>query len=925
MTNTQIAKLYVAVNGKAPTAAELTTLSADTNAATTIMAMVSFVGADNTATLNAAYQAAFGRDADAEGLAYWSAELTAGTTTAANLMNALLEGAAAYPTTGALAATAAADVALTTNKATVALEIAAGALTTTQAATALALVTATDTTAASANVTAAIATNTEANDIVTVGQYYTLKTTIDTITGTTGNDTIIGDVAATGSTTSVADQIAAGAGMDTFKLYSSNGAVVIPVMSSVENFYIKSATAAVNIAAEADITSLELDAYTQAGGTDITVAAGQALTVSNTATAGAAVNIAGAASITSLDITTKASGSTAAINYDIDATGVKTVNLTSSGNGTAAQNNTITVTETGANLTAVTVAGSQAATVSVAASVATLTSFDASAATGNLTVTIGNSATATGAVSIKGGAGNDTITATGAVNYTMDLGAGNDRLITADAAGELTTLDSIDGGAGTDTIEMVLAEAIKLDANDAANNAILAKLTNFETLAITDAVTAAGALNVGALGFNNVTLVSDTITADATVSGFTSGATITNEALTMAGNTLTIVDGNGAATTVTAVVNNNTYTFTDVGEDSATNNAVGLAAAINAGEGAGTVTSALGVITGVTGYISSATISAGTSATVVTDDDVETVVVMTGATAAGTNDDTLNIALNGNLTAGTVLQSGYGVAGINKLNIIANDSNNTDGATNKGDGYAVELISDNSVDTITVTGSSFVHYTESATATSMSTIDASASTGDLFVSSAAHAGTQGVVIKGSAGLNTLTGSNLADNITGGALADTITGGTAGDTMTGGAGNDIFVIAAADAAVAATGTGNDTITDFSGLDVLRFAAADNVAGAGGTAVDTLTASVTAGGKATFGAGDDTLAEKIATLVVDAAIAANEVVFFELGSDTYVYGAGAAGNGTNDYLVQLTGVTGLTTMAESTVTAGDFTIA
>ncbi len=65
--------------------------------------------------------------------------------------------------------------------------------------------------------------------------------------------------------------------------------------------------------------------------------------------------------------------------------------------------------------------------------------------------------------------------------------------------------------------------------------------------------------------------------------------------------------------------------------------------------------------------------------------------------------------------------------------------------------------------------------------------------------------------------------------------------------------------------------------------------------------------------------------ITTLVADAAIAANEVVFFELGSDTYVYGAGANADGTDDFLVKLTGITGKATLTESTVTAGDFTLA
>ena len=52
-----------------------------------------------------------------------------------------------------------------------------------------------------------------------------------------------------------------------------------------------------------------------------------------------------------------------------------------------------------------------------------------------------------------------------------------------------------------------------------------------------------------------------------------------------------------------------------------------------------------------------------------------------------------------------------------------------------------------------------------------------------------------------------------------------------------------------------------------------------------------------------------------------VAANEVVFFELGADTYIFN----NVGATDDMVKLVGVTGMTTLTESTTTAGDFTIA
>ena len=151
--------------------------------------------------------------------------------------------------------------------------------------------------------------------------------------------------------------------------------------------------------------------------------------------------------------------------------------------------------------------------------------------------------------------------------------------------------------------------------------------------------------------------------------------------------------------------------------------------------------------------------------------------------------------------------------------------------------------------------------------------------------------------------------------------DTLNGAAGQDTLTGGGGNDIFIFADNESTTAAT----DTITDF-GLngDKIRLVAADNVAGASATAGTTATSNVevASGGKITFAAADDTLAEKITAVRADTTdLAANEVGFFEHGSDTYVYNS----VGGTDDLIKLTGITGATTLTESTATAGDFTLA
>ena len=110
--------------------------------------------------------------------------------------------------------------------------------------------------------------------------------------------------------------------------------------------------------------------------------------------------------------------------------------------------------------------------------------------------------------------------------------------------------------------------------------------------------------------------------------------------------------------------------------------------------------------------------------------------------------------------------------------------------------------------------------------------------------------------------------------------------------------------------------------------MRVAAANNVAGASaaGTTNATTDVAVAVGGKVTFAAADDTLAEMIVALAADDTDAAiNEMLHFEVGGNTYIFSEGATTADTDDQVIELTGITGMTTLTESTVTAGDFTIA
>jgi len=328
----------------------------------------------------------------------------------------------------------------------------------------------------------------------------------------------------------------------------------------------------------------------------------------------------------------------------------------------------------------------------------------------------------------------------------------------------------------------------------------------------------------------------------------------------------------------------------------------------------------------VTGFTSGATIVFRNLA-----NEADALIVgMTGATAAGTTTDTINIVLNADLTTNdTSYTKSLDLAGINIVNITANDRDTTTVADSDADGqegYVIDLADGTaansaSIDKVTISGAQQVSYTVNAATTNLDEVDGSAATGNVIVNASAFAGTQGLVIKGGSGIDTLTGSTLADNISGGSGADTITGftGTAGDAggadvLTGGAGADTFVVGEDN--LDASATNFITITDFNtgGQDVIAY-----LDETGATALSIVTsatastgvAAISAEGFATFAAADDTLAEKLVAIEagIDAtADADGAFAVFVHGSDTYIYISDA--DATDDILLKLTGISGLT---------------
>ena len=152
--------------------------------------------------------------------------------------------------------------------------------------------------------------------------------------------------------------------------------------------------------------------------------------------------------------------------------------------GSAAAINTAVLVATSA--TSIVVTGNNGLALTNAGNVAVRT-FDASGVVANGTATVDTaanlavtflSATTTGAVSITGGAGNDTLTGVGA-NDTINGGAGNDTIVGAAGADVLTGgegADIITGGAGNDTITLTETTAaidtVIFSATAAAANGI---------------------------------------------------------------------------------------------------------------------------------------------------------------------------------------------------------------------------------------------------------------------------------------------------------------------------------------------------------------------------------------------------------------------------------------------------------------------
>lgn len=420
----------------------------------------------------------------------------------------------------------------------------------------------------------------------TGGQTFDLKIGEDRLTGGDGNDTFnaaaVEQKGAAGSADTLEgfDILDGGKGIDTLNATINAGAAVAPSLSNIENVIMRvtAGGGAIDFAASTGVQSVTVQNSTAATGTidnlgavatlavknqnfdvtfDKSTAATLALTLDTFGKAAAANNVVelGAtkqASATTLNITANNANATVqdtagglAATVTIAATGANRLNLAD-----AAVAKNVTITGAGS----VDLIGSAATTLGTAFTGA-LATFNASAAEGAIKADIQSTVLAT----VTTGKGADWIDMDTAVvaGTTVNLGAGNDTLLTGALLGNFAKVDGGDGDADTINITngavltaanaKLISNFEVLDVSGGTGNYDVS-LNNFATVQIDEAVN--GAL-VGAVDFKNAadnfTL---TVASKAKDADFAVGA-----AITVTGKDYTGTTALGTAETFTLVAN----------------------------------------------------------------------------------------------------------------------------------------------------------------------------------------------------------------------------------------------------------------------------------------------------------------------------------------------------------------------------------
>ncbi|WP_292040141.1 hypothetical protein [Massilia sp. UBA6681] len=902
-----VQKLYVAYFSRPADAAGLTywenvvtAAKGDTTAVSKAFAASqeykdTFAGQSAYQVINTVYQNLFGRPAEAAALTFWGQGLLNGTFTIDNAVTTIAAGAQGADG-DAYKAKVAAATAFTAALDTPAEILGYNGTAANNAAKAWLAGIKDETTLKAATEAAALnsTVGTVTNPPI-VGQTYVVGTGVETLVGTSANDTFNArNVDANGdskATLNAFDSIDGGAGTDTLNVYTSAGInTSLPASASVKNV---------------EIINLYNTAGAEFGGAD-GVAAGQFVGATQIWQIGSATKVTGLAASTTAGFrgltlesgsVTTASGAASA-NIALEAVkGAATTNvvgLTTTGTSTVNVSGTIAQTTTGtgstpASLALGVTAVKDAQTVTVNSAVATTLTINDTASALTKKVTTVNAAGSAGAITFVGdtdvnsittGAGADTVTlaantakattTTAALNATVSTGAGKDSItINTTGDGEVT----VDAGAGDDTVTLagrgtgkltVLlgdgADTFKanpgvaiqagdnIDAGAGIDTLSLslvgsANIGAFSNFDLFDAAGLARTLDVEILSSKNTVtefIASGNVGAGATLSnvGANVGVRVTAD---MAGSTLTVLQKTAGALTVTVDADETRTTTNDAGET------VSGAIATNA-------TAVKAVFD--TSYLA--------------DNAAEALLPQTA-------DNYTTLSLTAEEATSLEIVSG-GANASNNVNVTATDK----------------------LTSITVTGAQNLTIGTVTGATKLATIDASAQTGGLIVGTNDVA--NGGVIKLGSGVDAVTVAATSTTV---------------------AGEQEQVFGFEKAAAAAAGT------EASAARTAAWADADTLVFANGT-VANANAAVTTGtiakGVLTFtGAGPADLAAAF-VIANNAAETAGEVVIFEYLGNSYVFqqGAGGSADMVGDLAVKLVGITGVTEIGEVGTTDGFFLV-
>lgn len=373
-------------------------------------------------------------------------------------------------------------------------------------------------------------------------------------------------------------------------------------------------------------------------------------------------------------------------------------------------------------------------------------------------------------------------------------------------------------------------------------------------------------------------------------------AMVAGQTVTVGGRTVTATGAATAAEVAAAFVSgNNAGNLTvggTLGNWSVTNNAdtTTTADVIFTSTVAGNVTDLAATGTGATTGTTLTLDKMLSNATVQLDAAGSVIVKLADATGTADIVNLITNATSSTTTLGTVT-----VAGVETINVTANDTTSGTGVSSNTFTLAADAAT-----TVNVGGAGNLELVLGAATKAVTAINGSTATGDLEIASSSEADAVAVTITGGAGNDVLTASgNKADVLIGGAGDDTLVSGKGLATLTGGAGNDLFQVGTASANV----NSYATITDFAAGDLLQFVGVNSFSAA----------RVALGETAVF--------QDYANAAVNA-LNVGQMGWFVFGGNTYVVAdlgadstatAGATTTGFSngeDFIVKLTGTVDLT---------------